>query len=850
MKMGHHHLHHGKAAVDDSGELVQEPESIDAASSMRGQSKGYVIVAIIYLLGLCMGALDMGIVNPARTVIQNTLGVDDSLGVWILTIYTLAYAASIPIMGKLADRHGRKYIYLTCIVLFGGGSALCGVAHDTGSFELLICARAIQALGGGGIMPVATAEFGTAFPEEKRGMALGLVGMVYGLASIFGSSAGSLILDIFGQTQWQFIFYVNIPICIVIFALGIFRLPNSKADEVPPIDVLGAMVLTVMTLSLMYGLKNIDFFELGESITSTDVYPFLIAFVVLLPIFIVVERRAKDPVINLKYFTSPNILIALVCSVVSGIIMMGTIFFPQFAENSLFLKSGAGGYFIMILGLGSGFGAMLSGKLIDRFGVKPVLAIGFAGSLAGSLFMALVACNDPTLVNVCVMLALTGLGLGFTMGTPLNYMMLQNTTDEESNSALATLSLVRSIGTAVAPAIMVAFVAHAGLSMQDNIMAVLPDEISVSPLPYAAELDAKLDEMRQDEDMAEMLEGLDIPKLSSYQTMEIRMDGDDPDFDVEVSDEMLQKMQDSDVTTIVGVCKGMTAEMFEQVKPKLVDKATSGIGEGIDAMTDGLRKMDDAIAEMKDGMTEMDASMSEMQSGVSGLDQGIAGIQGGIGEMDDKLAEMKSGMEGLDQAIAGIQSGIDEMDGNLTQMRAAYEAAEKSGAPQEQLDQMSTAIAEMQAARDEMQAKRDEMQASRDEMQTGYDSMMAARDEMQSQRDEMQGARSEMASGYASMQNAREEMSSGLDELQAGRDDLADTIAKLGEVKEAIPGKFDEAEENYVAQIDEIGPEIQEVYRSTLNGGFQGMAFFVAACAAFGLLVLIPYREKKAAENS
>ena len=131
-------------------------------------------------------------------------------------------------------------------------------------------------------------------------MALGLVGMVYGLASIFGSSAGSLILDIFGQTEWQFIFYVNIPICIVIFALGIAKLPNSKADEVPPIDILGALVLTAMTLSLMYGLKNIDFFDLGPSITSTDVYPFLIAFVVLLPVFILVERRAKDPVINLS----------------------------------------------------------------------------------------------------------------------------------------------------------------------------------------------------------------------------------------------------------------------------------------------------------------------------------------------------------------------------------------------------------------------------------------------------------------------------------------------------------------------------------------------------------------------
>ena len=669
-----------KTQTDKTETMESEAKETEAT---RGESKGYIVIAVIYLLGLCMGALDMGIVNPARTVIQNTLSVSDSLGVWIMTIYTLAYAASIPIMGKLADRHGRKYIYLACIALFGTGSILCGVSQDVGSFELLIVGRAIQALGGGGIMPVATAEFGTAFPEEKRGMALGMVGMVYGLASIFGSSAGSLILDIFGQTQWQFIFYVNIPICVIIFALGIFKLPNSKADEVPPIDLLGSLVLTLMTLSLMYSLKNIDFFNIGTSITSTDVYPFLLAFLVLLPLFITVERRAKDPIMNLSYFKNRNILIALVASILSGILMMGTLFFPQFSENALFLKSGAGGYFIMILGLGSGFGAMLSGKLIDKFGVKPVLAVGFIGSLIGSLYMALVACYHPTAFNVCLMLALTGLGLGFTMGTPLNYMMLQNTDDEESNSALATMSLVRSIGTAVAPAIMVAFIAHAGASMQDNIMEVLPDEVTVSPLPHAAELDSKLDVMRENEQTAPMLEGLDIPKLFSFETMDVQMNTDDPQFDVQISDEALQEMQNSDVTTIVETTKTMATDMFEQIKPTLIDNATKGIDEGITSMQGAL-----------DGMNNMGAM---------------------------------------------------------------------GGAP-----------AQMQGARDE----------------------------------------------------------------------LATTITQLEEVKAAIPGKFDEAETNYVKEIDKVGPQIQEVYRSTLNDGFHGMALFVAACAVLGLLILIPYQNK------
>ena len=227
----------------------------------------------VYLLGIFMGAIDTGIVTPARTIIQNNLGVDDKTGIWMITIYTLAYAASIPIMGKLADRFGRKYIYLTSIFLFGLGSLFCGLSQGFASFPVLLAARAVQAIGGGGILPVATAEFGTTFPKEKRGMALGLVGGVYGIANIFGASAGSAIIDLFGISNWQFIFYVNIPITLFILIAGFVSLPNTKAETVKKIDIGGITILTVMVLCLLYGLKNIDFFAFGSTIVSTSVYP-------------------------------------------------------------------------------------------------------------------------------------------------------------------------------------------------------------------------------------------------------------------------------------------------------------------------------------------------------------------------------------------------------------------------------------------------------------------------------------------------------------------------------------------------------------------------------------------------
>lgn len=561
------------------------------------QKKTYVLVAAVYLLGLFIGALDTGIVTPARTVIQADLGVDDQSGVWLITIYTLAYAAAIPVMGKLADKYGRKYIYLTSIFLFGLGSLLCGLAQDFSNFSMLLVARAIQAVGGGGIMPVATAEFGTAFPSEKRGMALGLVGGVYGIANVFGASAGSLILDIFGQSNWQFIFYVNLPICAFIIIAGLASLSNNKEKDVRPIDIWGTITLVLMILSLLYGLRNLDLFDIANSIQSTDVYPFLIAFVILLPIFILFEKRAADPVINLSYFKNPSIVATLLLSIITGVIMMGMVFIPQFAENALRLPSGSGGYFVIILGLFAGVGSPMSGKLIDNMGVKVVLGFGLAVSVVGSLFLGFVAVPDPSILTVTISLVLIGLGLGFTMGTPLNYMMLEKTDQKEANSALATLSLVRSIGTAIAPAIMVAFIAQAGTTAQAVIEDSLPSTVTVPVSAEAQAVSDDLDELSDSGDMYdEMTEGIDLSMLTEPQVIdlnEMKNEGN-----LELPEDVVTLMQGSDVTTIADNTKTMVAAMFDLASPDAIASAQEGILEGIDGVADAMEQLGDALAAM------------------------------------------------------------------------------------------------------------------------------------------------------------------------------------------------------------------------------------------------------------
>lgn len=623
----------------------------------------YVLIMIVYLLGIFMGAIDTGIVTPARTVIQNDLMVNNNTGIWMITIYTLAYAASIPIMGKLADKYGRKYIYLASILLFGVGSLFCGLSQSFGSFSVLLAARVVQAIGGGGILPIATAEFGTTFPKEKRGLALGLVGGVYGLANIFGASAGSAIIDIFGQNNWQFIFYVNVPITLFILIAGFLTLSNTKEINVKKTDYLGIMTLTLMVLSILYGLKNIDYFNFKETFLSTSVYPFLIIFVVLLPIFILIEKKAEDPVINISYFKNIKIIITLILSFITGIIIMGMIFVPQFAENSLNISSGSGGYFVIILGLFAGFGAPVSGKLIDRYGAKLVLSIGFISSVAGSLFLIFYATNHPSMVSMVICLIFLGIGIGFVMGTPINYMMLEHTLPEESNSALATVSLIRSVGTAIAPAIMIGFISHAGMAVQGNVMALLPSEIKLPQLPYAQELSEEFNQIKADPAMAEKLKGVEIPDLSSMETMKFDPKGSGQKM--ELPQTILDKMKSSDVTTITDNTKLIANYMFSKMTPGVEAKITGGLDAGIKSLKGSASQLDAAIQAIPN-IPPMQGKLEEMRAAQK--------------QMTDTVSKMEALKRGIPEAFESAKKDyIKEIDQESDKLEAEFQSTLNAG---------------------------------------------------------------------------------------------------------------------------------------------------------------------------
>lgn len=437
---------------------------------MKKETNTFILV--LFLLGIFMGAIDNGIVSPAREIIENGFGIDRNIGIWMITIYTLSYTVSMLIVSKLSDRYGHKIVYTLSIAVFGLGSLLCGLTNFYGSFSLFLTARVIQAIGAGGIMPIANTVIGLSFPKEKRGMALGLVGAVYGVATIVGPTLGSIILNLSGTTHWGFIFFINVPISIAILLLSI-RMENTKLSTIKPMDIGGSIVIAAVIGSFLYALMNMNFFHLYDSIRDIKVYPYLLAVAVLIPVLIGVERRAEDPVLNLKYFKNRQMLIIFILAFIVGIGMMGMIFVPQFAENVLKIKAGKGGYLITFLAVFSGISAPLSGRLLDTKGTRFVMSMGFAFTILGTLYLGYIATNYMNIANILIGLAFMGFGVGFTLGAPLNYLVLQTVPENEGATGLATMSLIRSMGTTISPGLLIGFVVNSAKDLQSNLMGVL-----------------------------------------------------------------------------------------------------------------------------------------------------------------------------------------------------------------------------------------------------------------------------------------------------------------------------------------------------------------------------------------
>ncbi|MCE5214894.1 MAG: MFS transporter [Methanobacterium sp.] len=417
--------------------------------------KGRNRVLLVLFMGVLMGALDIAIVGPALPAIQNYFGLDTRSLSWTYTIYVLFFMVATPFMAKLSDRKGRRLIYLLDVLLFGFGSVITAFSP---SFDILLIGRAIQGFGAGGLFPVASAFIGDAFPPEKRGRALGIIGAVFGISYLIGPILGGLLIS-YG---WQWLFIINLPFSILVIILGIYYLPKTTKTGFNYFDWKGMFLLGVSLASLTYGINQINTENFLSSLLSLRVWPALILFLILLIIFWMIEGKAKDPIIRTEVFKNREITMTSLISVFSGLNETGLVFVPAFAIIALGFNNSQASLMLLPIVITIAIGAPIIGRVLDKVGSKLLMITG-GFSLAMGLFILGIFGNQFFFFIISGIFI--GLGIATLLGAPVRYIMINEFPESERASGQGLININTSIGQLVGGALIGAIISSMGGNM-------------------------------------------------------------------------------------------------------------------------------------------------------------------------------------------------------------------------------------------------------------------------------------------------------------------------------------------------------------------------------------------------
>jgi EmrB/QacA subfamily drug resistance transporter len=396
------------------------------------------------MLVLLMAALDQTIVSTALPTIVGDLGGLTHIS-WVVTAYLLAQTAVTPIYGKLGDLYGRKVVLQVALVLFLVGSALCGVAQ---SMTEVIVFRAVQGLGGGGLIVSTMAAIGDVVPPRDRGRYQGFFGAVFGLASVIGPLLGGFFTT---SLSWRWIFYVNLPLGVLAFVVLAATLPSRSENVRYKIDYLGAALLAaclsaVVLLCTLGGTT----YKWGSPV----IVVLALVAVVLLSLFIFTERRAAEPVLPLGLFRNGVFSVTSAIGLVVGFALFGSVtYLPLFLQVVNGASPTGSGLQILPLMGGLLVTSIISGQIISRTGrYKPFPIAGTAIMVVG---LGLLSTMDAHTSRVEASAYMFVLGLGLGMVMQVLVLAVQNAVDyEQLGVATSGATLFRSIGGSVGTAIL------------------------------------------------------------------------------------------------------------------------------------------------------------------------------------------------------------------------------------------------------------------------------------------------------------------------------------------------------------------------------------------------------------
>ncbi|BDG37583.1 MDR family MFS transporter [Saccharococcus caldoxylosilyticus] len=409
------------------------------------------------IIAMLFGALDGTIVGTAMPRIVGELG-GLSLMTWLTTAYMLTSTTVVPIAGKLADLLGRRVIYVTGLVIFMVGSALCGMAND---MTELIIYRGLQGIGGGIMMPMAMVVIGDVFTGKERAKWQGVFGGLYGLASVIGPQIGGFIVD---HLNWRWVFYINLPVGILATIFIAMGLSKYKAEGPVKFDLAGMFTMVVGVVSLLLALTfGGDKYEW----TSWQIIALFAVALVFLTLFVFVERKAEEPILPIHLFKHRTFTVLNGIGFLMSVGMFGAIMFvPFFMQGVVGVSATQSGTIMTPMMITMIIGSIVGGRMVYKIGVKSQLFIGMVVMAAGFGLLSTMGVDTSKFTATLYMIIL-GIGMGLVM--PILTLALQESFPKSELGVVTSSSqFFRAIGGTFGMTVLGAIMNHRSSQLLDD----------------------------------------------------------------------------------------------------------------------------------------------------------------------------------------------------------------------------------------------------------------------------------------------------------------------------------------------------------------------------------------------